>query len=64
MRVISNFATDSEAQAARLLLEGEGIEAEVQGELIGMAWNNAFKLAVVNDKDAEKALALLRKGEV
>jgi type III secretory pathway lipoprotein EscJ len=59
MQAISSYLTDSEAQAARILLVGEGIEAEVQGEMIGMVWNNAFKL-VVSDEDAERAMALLR----
>jgi hypothetical protein len=64
MQVITKFATDSDAQAARILLAAEGIDAEVQGELIGMAWNNAFTLAVVNDDDAERALELLKSDEV
>lgn len=60
MMEITSFPTDSAAQAARILLQGEGIDAEVRGEMIGMAWNNSFRLVVLDDADAERALELVR----
>lgn len=52
----------SEALAARLALEGAGIEAVLGEELVSGAYGIPFRVLVLRDEEAEEARRVLAEG--
>ena len=53
----------SEALAARVSLEGAGIEAVLGEELVSGAYGIPFRVLVLRDEEAEEARRVLAEGE-